>query len=411
MKLKRINKAYNTAFLLFFLSVTLGLVLRLAFSHDLPEWVNFTHLRHAHVHTALLGWLFACFVLLIISVFELEWSNYYKLFYGMQLAVVLLMFSFVASGFSNVSVILKIVHTLLSLAVVFLFLKEPKLRTKLMETRFLKASFYFYIIACISNLAIGPMVAFGFKGSALYYGAIQFYLHFLLNGFFVFCLFAIFLKKLSLNHIIFNYRYAHRLYHTLVASTILTFALAITWSNPNDLLFMVNSFGAALQLLALYFLYRLLIQIPKKAVPQMATYVYNLLLFAIFCYFLKVIFQSVVIIPFMATVSYTIHNFVIGFLHLMMLGVFTSFALGIIGLRKPALISAWSVNLFFIGVFLTEFLLFGQGLLILLGLGFMPKYYMMISIASGILILSIYGLVIHFLSVNNGLQPKSKPTT
>src|SRR5690606_8046537 len=87
----------------------------------------------------------------------------------------------------------------------------------------------------------------------------------------------------------------------------------------------------------------------------------------------KVLIQLVVVIPFIAVISYTIHNYVIAFIHLIMLGSIT-FTISALLLQKELLPlnriakAGWVVLA--LGFLLTEFILFGQGTLLWMGAGF-----------------------------------------
>ncbi len=104
----------------------------------------------------------------------------------------------------------------------------------------------------------------------------------------------------------------------------------------------------------------------------------KLLLLGISCLLFKIIIQLAVAIPYVATISYTIHNYVIGFIHLIMLGSITFTAAAI--LLKNDLLpqnklakSGWIILA--IGFIVTELLLFGQGTLLWMRKGFISYYY------------------------------------
>jgi hypothetical protein len=118
---------------------------------------------------------------------------------------------------------------------------------------------------------------------------------------------------------------------------------------------------------------------------------------AFFCLSFKILIQTLVAVPTLAVVSYTMRNFVIGFIHLLMLGALSTF---IFGLMDDVKLSwhRWVIPFFLAGFILTEGLLFGQGLLIWLGFGFIPYYYVLISLASVLLPVSVVWLLISIAS-------------
>ncbi len=404
MNRKKNARAYNLAFLFLVVAVSLGLILRLAFSVNLPEWIDFTYVRYAHTHMAMLGWLLPIFVLLLISVFKFSWERYRKLYLGVQASVLGMAIAFLVSGYSTVAIVANVIYTFFVFVILYRVLKDSSSLSSATSQKFLRAACFFFYLASASSLALAPITSMGLKGTAIYYGSIQFYLHFLINGFFMFSTMAIFFQILKKNNVQIPKERIDRFFWLLVLSTILTFALSVTWSNPTTLLFFTNSVGVSLQLIAFYYLYRILSDIPLRTLQKAPKYIIHLLVFAYLCYFIKVVIQAVVIIPYMATISYTIHNFIIGFIHLMMLGIFTPFVLGVIGLKEPHSISPRGVYLYFVGVLLTELLLFFQGLELLLGYGFIPHYYDLITAASVLLVIAIYLIAFRYIRNRNYSQ-------
>ena len=86
-----------------------------------------------------------------------------------------------------------------------------------------------------------------------------------------------------------------------------------------------------------------------------------------------------VFIPELATVAYTIRNFVIGFLHLLLLGVVTAFLLGYAFeegmLERRRRLTDLGAVLFLSGFIGSELVLFVQGAMFWGALGFLPLYY------------------------------------
>jgi hypothetical protein len=142
------------------------------------------------------------------------------------------------------------------------------------------------------------------------------------------------------------------------------------------------------------FLYRILPNL-KMAITGNAR---RLIGIAFLCFVLKILMQSAVIIPSMATVAYTIRNFVIGFVHLILLGVISHFIFGYaktIGLIKmETKLSKTGMVLFVIAFLLTESTLFIQGLLLWIGQGFVPFYYEGLFVISALLPLSILMILV-----------------
>jgi hypothetical protein len=171
-----------------------------------------------------------------------------------------------------------------------------------------------------------------------------------------------------------------------VISCLLTYVLAVTWSNPIPALFYINSVGVSIQLAALvlflYFLWHLVPKIKAHFSPPML----RLLGFSGMCFVAKILIQTAVIIPFLAQIGYTIRNYVIGFLHLMLLGMVSCFLIAFSAYNNLIQFHTTQVRigiwLFLLGFILSEGYLFLQGTMFWAGLGFIPGYYEGIAIVS-----------------------------
>jgi hypothetical protein len=120
---------------------------------------------------------------------------------------------------------------------------------------------------------------------------------------------------------------------------------------------------------------------------------------------LKVLMQAAVAVPQVAILAFTIRNYVIGFIHLNMLGAIS------LMLFAMALLQGWFISthrmaraglsLFTAGVLLSEMLLFAQGTLWWLGLGNMPGYYAWLVACSALIPLGVTILLVHALRIRS----------
>jgi hypothetical protein len=112
----------------------------------------------------------------------------------------------------------------------------------------------------------------------------------------------------------------------------------------------------------------------------------------------KIVIQSFVAFPNIAVISYTIRNFVIGFIHLLMLGCISLFLFGMINHIQVFDDSKARKGLYIFmgGIVLSEFMLFLQGLLIWMKMGFIENYYMLLFAVS---ILLPLGAIIYSISI------------
>lgn len=381
----------------FAVAAIMGLLLRLAFIVEV-DWIDFKHLRHGHSHVALLGWLYLAFYSLIWLLFipagQRNKRKYSLLFWFTQFTVIGMMISFPVQGYGIFSIIFSTLHILASYVFVFFIWRHIDYKNSF-SGLLLRTAIVWMLISTLGVWDLGPVMMLNLKNSILYHMSIQFFLHFQFNGWFTFGALAILFKLLSDHSVELNAGRFRLFYFLMVVSCILTFALAVTWSSPEDALFFLNGAGVLIQLTALVTGAGLLSPALKQMYRNSQFSVKVFFSIALISFILKILVQACVVIPQIAVISYTIRQFVIGFVHLTMLGSISCFIIGVL-LQKQLLdishlsgrMGAW---IFISGFILTEIILFIQGNMLWAGMGFMPLYYEIIFIAS---ILLPFGLML-----------------
>jgi len=381
----------------FFIASLMGLLLRWMYVAPIPG-VNFQFLMHGHSHVAMLGWVYMMLYCLIFHFFvpkeKQQKRIYNQLFWITELAVVGMMIDFPAQGYAFVSILFSTLHIFCSYYFCYLIIKDAN-PTTLAEKKLLRTALFFIIFSTLGVWCLGPAVSLLGKASAFYQIAIQFFLHFQFNGWFLFATLALFFKQAKL---IIEAKKFRIFYNLFVASTFLTLALPVSWYLPNPVFYWLNALGVMLQLYAAVLFIQFIrpqFQSFFAVLPTIIKIVYG---FALFSLALKVVIQLVVLFPELAQVSHQIRNFVIGYIHLTMLGIITGFLFGF-ALQNDFLnsrnrIQTWGIAIFLFGFFTTEILLFLQGIWFFLGKGSLPNYYQNLFLSSifmpaGLIMLSV----------------------
>ncbi len=410
------TKWFGIALLNFLIAACYGAVLRYAFVVEL-NWVEFRYLLHGHSHVAMLGWLYSGLYILLIQYFindDDRKRTYKTLFWLTQIAVWGMAISFPFQGYAFFSIFFSTLHVILSYAFVFKFFKDLKRQKArgLISNLFVRTAMIFMVLSTIALFSLAPIMTMDLKPSGLYYMAVQFFLHFQFNGWFIFAILAIAFKFFENRNIIISRRSQMIFYYMMVISCILSYALAVTWANPTPFLFLTNSIGVLLQLTALIF-FMIMVKKHYHDIKKSLSHGMGMLLFLSFISFcLKNIAQSAVAIPYIAQVAYTIRNYVIGFIHLILLGAITfallAFALekGIVSVTSKSFRTGSTVLI--LGFLLTELLLFVQGTMFWATLGFMPYYYEILFTASCLLPLGVF-LILWSTFNRRGEEPLISP--
>lgn len=347
----------------FLVASLIGLLMR--FVYLFPLEINYGFLLHAHSHVAMLGWAYLMIYVLIVRFFipseKRDKPVYNWLFWGTQFSVIGMMITFPVQGYALFSIIFSTTHIILSYVFCRLVWKDIA-KEKTPAAMLLRTSVLFMVFSTFGVWCLGPAVSMLGKQSVFYQIAIQFFLHFQFNGWFLFAVLALFLKQFDEK---IEKKTFSRFFNLLIIATFFTMAFPVSWFVKCNFLSWINACGVILQLIAFLFFYKMLQSQSgqlKASLDTTTKMVYSLALCSLL---LKIGVQLLILIPNLAEVSHQVRNFVIGFIHLTSLGVITGFLLGVLLQNKllsqqTQLLRA-GIKSFIVGFIVTEVFLFLQG--------------------------------------------------
>ncbi len=375
-----------TCLINFLIAALLGLFLRYAFIGNLE--FNYQFLTHTHSHIAMLGWVYLMIFVFFVHYFTTKNKRFYiKLFWVTQIAVLGMLFSFPFQGYAAVSITFSTLHILCSYVFAFRLWRDLKAENMLVE-KLIKWSLTFMVLSTIGIWCLGPAVGLMGKASAFYQIAIQFFLHFQFNGWFLFAVIAIFFYQLNIK----PSKQTTLFLWLLIASTFCTLALPVQWFTPHWSLYYCNVLGCFFQLLTLVYFIKIIKSPFKIATTNQQKAVKRLYGFALSCFILKITLQCISIAPEFSQTLINHKNFIIGYIHLLMLGVISGFLFAFLIFSKTIKSSVYlnlGLSNFFIGFILTELLLTYQGGLFYFGKGLLPQYHLLLFVSSILLPLGI----------------------
>lgn len=380
----------------FLVAALMGLFLRMVYVF--PIAIEYRYLTHAHSHGAILGWVYLMLYVLIVHHFIPEKKPIFnRLFWLTEIAVVGMMLSFPFQGYAAISITFSSLHIFCSYYFVRLAWKHMKV-TYPPTHILLKAALIFMLLSTIGIWCLGPAAAILGQDSAFFQIAIQFFLHLQFNGWFLFAVLAIFLRQFPLLNIL-EFR---KFFKILIAGTVLTFALPVSWHVFYPILLWVNGLGVLLQLCAGYYFIRMLRPHWQEFWNQKALLIKWAYGLALISFVLKVTLQSSSIFPEISSMAYQYHNFVIGFIHLMMLGVISGFLFAFLLESSLVMIESKLLKFgfysFLVGFILTELILLIQGFFYYFGWGMVPRYFWLLFIFSILLPLGIIFIILNILN-------------
>nr|MBS0038269.1 hypothetical protein [Saprospiraceae bacterium] len=383
----------------FFLMVSiLGLSLRYYFIGEIPGF-SFNNIKHGHSHAAMLGWAFliAGAILMAFFVQKTKYLRWYQSALFLNVVAVLGMtFSFPFEGYGFYSISFSTLHVIAAYIFAYAFLRDLNAREqKGIADRFAKWSVLWMLASTVGLWSIAPISAMLGALHPLYYMSIQWFLHFQFIGWFTYATIAGLLKFMESHGR--ELEIPNHTFLIIQVSTILTYALSISWSTPSSILFYLNSLGVTLQVLGFYMLLKpIILSLRGKRVTG-NSWMLSLLQFGLLMLMARILIQFAVVIPAVAEISYTLRMYVIAFIHLIMIGTFTFMAAGLLGLSRylsVRKVAVWGWKLVLVGFILTEILMFGQGTMLWAKMGFIPSFHHYMFWASVLFPIGLLGIAI-----------------
>jgi len=167
-------------------------------------------------------------------------------------------------------------------------------------------------------------------------------------------------------------------YYWINFAVIPTYALSALWIKPHLIIYVISFVSALIQIIAFIRFYPFIKKAFAKWKPKLSKIVTQLYRLAFMIFGVKLIIQLLSATPLIANIGYKLKNyFVIGYLHLIFLGMFSLFFIGWHIHNKGYQVNKMAKNglyLFMIGILLTEIVLFGNGFLTWARLDLIPEY-------------------------------------
>lgn len=382
----------------FLIAALLGLTLRFSYVQDIG--INYRFLTHAHSHVAMLGWVYLMLYTLFVHYFTKHNKSFYnKLFWVTEIAVIGMLLSFPFQGYATISITFSTLHIFCSYFFAYRIWKDLYIKNHLIAFM-VKTALTFMLLSTIGIWCLGPAVGLMGKASAFYQIAIQFFLHFQFNGWFLMGVLAILFHELKIE----PSKITNRLVTVIIIATILTLALPVQWFTGITMLYFLNATGIILQIWALILFLKAIKNPYRVILANESSTVKWMYYFALSCFILKLVLQGITLFPGFSETLINHTNFIIGFIHLTMLGTISGFLLAFILKAKDLetnKITSLGVYLFLIGFVLTEFLLTLQGSYFYFQIGFIKNYYLIIFTASIFLPLGITFIIYSFFKNKN----------
>ena len=350
-----------------FIVASIGVILRYKILYPLP-FVDQKHLLHGHSHFAFAGWITqAIMTLLVFYLCKQAGVNIYKkykwlLFANLFTAVGMLV-AFPIEGYGLYSIIFSTASVFVSYVfAVFYWRDLNKLPKKDPSHLWFKAAVLFNAVSSIGAFSLAIMMITKVIHQNWYLAAEYFYLHFQYNGWFFFA--CVGLLTAILTRVAIPARALNKIFWLFATAVVPAYFLSTLWM-PLPLwvyvLVVISAFAQLAGWVSLVSLLKSFWPQLKTNFPATAKIILTLSALALTA---KLLLQLGSTIPSLSNLAFGFRPIVIGYLHLVLLGVISLFLLGYMFAEKYFTLDNFSkpgILLFAGGVILNEILLMAQG--------------------------------------------------
>lgn len=344
----------------------LGITLRYKIAYSLP-FVDQKHLLHAHSHFAFTGWVsLALMTLFIQSLNEQQSSNLFPTFqtilWTQFIAAWGMLISFSIQGYGAVSIGFSTLSLLNSLFFAYQLWIHSKASKAYVSTYWFRAAVIWNIL---SNLGTGALVYMMLNRTVNQEGylmALYLFLHFQYNGWFLFGIIGLFSKRVEL--VGFSSFKLRRAWQLLTVCMVPAYFLSILWLPMHPALYGVVVATAALQVVGAYWLIQAVRKQGDLFFGPYPSFFRVLVSLAALAFSIKLVLQLGSTIPALGKLAFGYRSIIIGYLHLILLGVISLYLIAhIFGhYSAPTLPKAKKgLWIFVAGLILNELLLMLQG--------------------------------------------------
>ncbi len=364
--------------LYFFAAIALlGFILRML--PVFPLGINYHNFLHAHSHVAFLGWLHGAFISFVSYVFlkdKLNTKTFKFIYWFTILNVIGMYFSFPIQGYKFFSILFLSLFLIGTYLFLYYFFKHKNNTAQYPATyKFIKAGLWLQFLSSISPWSLGPIIKIFGKQSPFYKYDIFYYLHFQYNGWFLFATIGLTLYLLERRRITLPVSQVSLLYKLMLIAVFLGYFSNVLWSNPGVIFNILALFGGAAEIAAFLVLIKLLYRYHRYLRHTISNFSYYLLKIVLYTFMFKAVLQFMGSFQYYADLSYQIRDFIIGYLHLIMLGIFTTFLI-ILGFEfKFIKLRRKAFYIFYTGFVVTETLIFFRGLFTWFNIDYNPDIY------------------------------------
>ncbi|MBI2282454.1 MAG: hypothetical protein HYU71_01970 [Bacteroidetes bacterium] len=345
----------------------IGVVLRYKIAFSLP-FIDQKHLLHGHSHFAFSGWITHTLMVLLVQYLSEQsgrdqFRKYRSLLWGNLLTAYGMLLWFPIQGYGPWSITFSTLSIFVSWIFAVVYWKDlNRLSVQKISHSWFKLALLFNAVSALGAFALAFMMATQTVHQNWYLAAVYFFLHFQYNGWFFFA--AMGLLTARLETLVFLRKKLWYIYLLFAFACIPAYLLSALWLPMSQLVYVLVIAAAIAQVLAWWLFlsacFKNRAEI-RKLFPGNSQW---LLLLAALATSIKLLLQLGSTIPSLSQLAFGFRPIVIGYLHLVLLGMFSIFLIGQLAISINNTLSKillTGIRIFVAGVIINEIVLMVQG--------------------------------------------------
>lgn len=392
-----LNRYFKIALFNLLLVAAIGVILRYKIAFSLP-FIDQKYLLHGHSHFAFSGWVTHALIILLVAYLAkkneaLNYKKYRWIINANLFTAYGMLISFPLQGYGLFSIIFSTLSIFTSYVFAIFYWKDlNRLSEKSISHWWVKAALWFNVISSAGVFKLAYMMATHNVEQHWYLGSVYFFLHFQYNGWFLFTCIGLMTDKLLKN---VSPDILKKIFWLFAAACIPAYFLSILWLPVPWWIYTIIVMAAFSQFTGWIVIIKQIknqfayIRLHLSILPRW------ILGFSAAALSIKLLLQLGSTIPILSTIAFGFRPIVIGYLHLILLGVITLFLLGFMMAEnyiQSNSTARWGIKIFTGGVITNELLLMLQGVA---AMSYTPVPYIdeALLIAAGIILTGIFLLL------------------
>lgn len=305
-----------------------GTLMRYKIAFDFPFFEQ-EKLLHAHSHFAFSGWishLLYCGLAFVLSPFLPAGKDkkYRRIIAANLLCAFGMLIMFTVQGYGMISIIFSTLTIFIAIAFAICFIKDAKYFPAAHPSRnWAIMGLVLNVLSAAGPLALAYMMATKNINHEWYLVSIYYYLHFQYNGWFFFATTAVAASHFPVKALVLE-----KHFRVLAVSVFLTFFLSLLWAKLPLWLYVITFIAVLLQWIVGIGLLVKLNTAFKSMQRQYPSWV-NLFFYAsALALMIKFTLQAMSVVPALSRLVFGFRPVVIGYLHLVLLGIYSLYFIG-----------------------------------------------------------------------------------